>query len=155
MGIILMEKLFISHSEAETAQLAEKLASVAKKGDVYELCGTLGAGKSVFCRAFVQRLTPAEEVPSPTFTLVQMYPATDFDIYHYDLYRLKNPEEIFELGVEEAFYDGVCLVEWPEKMGEFRPKNSWKIEIKIVNDLREIRIFTDDPEKSQRLENVK
>ena len=131
------------------------MATVAKKGDVFELSGTLGAGKSVFARAFIQKLTKAEEVPSPTFTLVQMYHAAEFDIYHYDLYRLKAPEEIFELGVEEAFYEGVCLVEWPEKMGAFRPKNAWNIEIKIINDMREIRVSANDDEKIKRLENVK
>lgn len=72
-------------------------------------------GKSVLCRAFIRSLADAGEVPSPTFTLVQSYPAEEFEIYHFDLYRLKSPEEIFELGMEEALCEGVCLIEWPEK----------------------------------------
>ena len=83
-----------------------------------------------------------------------MYVAPGFDIYHYDLYRLKTPDEIFELGVEEAFYRGVSLVEWPEKMGQFAPRNMWTVEIKIEDDHRVIKISSDDAEKSERLENV-
>ena len=82
-----MEKVFISHNEAETAEVARKLAQITKRGDVWALNGTLGAGKSVFARAFIQSLTDAEEVPSPTFTLVQSYWTDDFDIYHYGLIR--------------------------------------------------------------------
>ena len=99
-----MEQVYISHSEEDTAELARKLASITQKGDVWALSGTLGMGKSVFARAFIQQLSAADEVPSPTFTLVQTYDAEKFTIYHYDLYRIKAAEEIFELGVEEAFY---------------------------------------------------
>ena len=150
-----MEKSFKIFAERETEALAEKLALITKAGDVWLLNGTLGAGKSVFARAFIKKLTDAGEVPSPTFTLVQMYQAKDFDIYHYDLYRLKKPEEIFELGIEDAFYDGVCLIEWPEKMGAFIPKNAWNVEISVAGETREIKIYTADEEKTRRLENVK
>lgn len=149
-----MHKIYKSTSEEDTAAVARRLAAITKPGDIWALHGTLGAGKSVFARAFVQALTNAKEVPSPTFTLVQMYVAPDFDIYHYDLYRLKTPDEIFELGVEEAFYKGVSLVEWPEKMGEFAPRNMWTVEIKIEDDQRTIKISSGDAEKSERLENV-
>ncbi len=149
-----MKKVFNSASEQDTADLARKLAAVTKPGDIWALHGTLGAGKSVFARAFVQSLTNAKEVPSPTFTLVQMYVAPEFDIYHYDLYRLKRPDEIFELGVEEAFYTGVSLVEWPEKMGPFAPRNMWTVEIKAEDNRRVITISSDDAEKSGRLADV-
>lgn len=149
-----MRKVFTSTSEQETADLARRLAAITKPGDIWALHGTLGAGKSVFARAFVQSLTNAKEVPSPTFTLVQMYVAPEFDIYHYDLYRLKTPDEIFELGVEEAFYTGVSLVEWPEKMGAFAPRNMWTVDIKVEDNRRVITVSSDDAGKSERLENV-
>lgn len=149
-----MEKVFLSHNEAETELLAEKLAAISRQGDIWGLNGTLGAGKSVFARAFIKKLTDAEEVPSPTFTLLQTYNAKSFDIYHYDLYRLENPMEIFELGVEEAFYSGVSLVEWPEKMAGLAPRNMWHVTIEPVQEGRRIIISTDDADKMKRLQNV-
>ncbi len=143
---------FKTISEEQTAKIAAQIASVAKAGDTFALFGTLGAGKSVFCRSFVQSLTGAEEVPSPTFTLVQGYLAKDFEIFHFDLYRLKTPEEIFELGMEDALAEGVCLIEWPEKMGNYLPKNIFKVEIEIVEgDKRLITISSKDSDKEKRL----
>lgn len=149
-----MQKSFVSTSEQETEIIAEKFAAIAKKGDVFALYGTLGMGKSVFARAFIQRLTEAEEVPSPTFTLVQEYAATDFDIYHFDLYRLKSPDEVFELGFEEAVLGGVSLIEWPEKAGAWLPKNIFKITIVPDKKGRLIIIETSSDEKISRLEQV-
>ena len=146
---------YFSDSEQQTAQLAESLAEIAVKGDVFALYGTLGMGKSVFARAFIQKLTQAKEVPSPTFTLVQAYDAPDFEIYHFDLYRLKNEAEVFELGFEEAVYDGVCLIEWPEKAGSWLPKNIFKITIKQEQDRRRITVETSSDEKEKRLKGLK
>ena len=78
----------------------------------------------------------------------------NFDIYHYDLYRLKEASEIFELGVEEAFYEGVCLVEWPEKMGAFAPRNMWLVEFTPQGDARKIIIRSVDEDKTRRLADV-
>ena len=83
-----------------------------------------------------------------------MYNADTFDIFHYDLYRLENPAEIFELGVEEAFYAGVCLVEWPEKMGAFAPRDMWRVHIDVENGVRKITISAATEEKISRLQNV-
>ena len=149
-----MEKVFISDSEADTGALAEKLAAISVQGDGWALNGTLGVGKSVFARAFIPKLTGAREVPSPTFTLLQTYSAEAFDIYHYDLYRLEKPAEIFELGVEEAFYSGVSLVEWPERMGAFSPRNMWNVNIEMNGSGRKITISTEDVNKQKRLANV-
>lgn len=149
-----MKKTFVSHNEKETEALAEKVANISRRGDVWALSGTLGAGKSVFARAFIKKMTGAEEVPSPTFTLVQMYDAGSFDIFHYDLYRLKSPMEIFELGVDEAFYSAVSLVEWPEKMGSFAPRDMWNVEIIVEDDIRKITISADTEDKINRLQNV-
>ena len=86
-------------TEADTQTIGKTLAKIAQTGDVFALYGTLGMGKSVFARAFVQELCGNQEVPSPTFTLLQTYEAPNFDIYHFDLYRLKSAEEIFEIGM--------------------------------------------------------
>lgn len=149
-----MERIFLSNCEKDTIKIAEKFADITKQGDVWALNGTLGAGKSVFARAFIQKLTAAEEVPSPTFTLLQTYGTPDFDIYHYDLYRLERPSEIFELGVEEAFYSGVSLVEWPERMEGFAPRNMWNVSIEVTNEGRKIVVSATDDDKEQRLKNV-
>jgi tRNA threonylcarbamoyladenosine biosynthesis protein TsaE len=108
--------------EAATAQLAATLAGLAGPGDIIALAGDLGAGKTALARAFVRTLVGAdEEVPSPTFTLVQTY---DYDlgtIWHFDLYRLDRPDDALELGIEDAFADGICLIEWPDRLGPFLP----------------------------------
>ena len=104
---------YFSNSESDTIALGKKLARIAKRGDTFALFGTLGMGKSVLARAFIQELSGATEVPSPTFTLLQSYEGPDFEIYHFDLYRLKSPEEIFEIGMEDALYDGACLLSGP------------------------------------------
>lgn len=150
-----MQKVFKSFSEQDTAALAIKLASIAKKGDVFALYGTLGMGKSIFARSFIKELTDAAEVPSPTFTLVQSYDAKDFVIHHFDLYRLKSPDEVFELGFEEAIYDGVCLIEWPEKAGSWLPKNLFKVTFMPDDSSRIITVASFSDEKTKRLETIK
>lgn len=145
---------FICTSEKQTENIGKKLASIAQKGDVFALFGTLGMGKSVLSRAFVKTLTEATEVPSPTFTLVQTYETPNFDIYHFDLYRIKSPEEIFELGMEEALYEGVCLIEWPEKMGTYLPHNIFHIDITPFGNGRKITIESKDPNKQKRIEKI-
>lgn len=142
---------YFSPDEASTIAFGRKLAQMAKQGDVFALFGTLGMGKSVLARAFIQSLTGAEEVPSPTFTLVQSYDAPDFEIFHYDLYRIKSPEEIFEIGMEESVYQGVNLIEWPEMMGGYLPRNCFRIEITPQKDGRKITISSASEEKRQRL----
>ena len=126
---------FISHSEAETLEIAANFAKNISAGSVVALYGTLGAGKSAFCRGFIQSLCKTvEDVPSPTFTLLQTYEASLFEIYHFDMYRLKTPEEAYELGIEDAFLDGVSLIEWPEKIGSLLPKNAIRITFQIQED---------------------
>lgn len=147
-----IEKSWFCSEAKDTEQLGRQLARFARKGDCFALYGTLGMGKSVLSRAFVQELTAADEVPSPTFTLVQTYPAPDFEIYHFDLYRLKSAEEIFELGMEEALYEGVCLIEWPEKMGAYLPRKAFRINITPEQGGR--RIVLTSEENSQRIDNL-
>lgn len=131
----------VATDEAETAVLAERVARQLQIGDVVALYGTLGAGKTAFCRGVIRALCPAvQEVPSPTFTLLQTYEAAAFPIYHFDMYRLKTPEEAYEIGIEDAFAEGVCLIEWPEKIGRLLPARHWKITIETQGDNRLITV---------------
>ena len=110
-------------SEKDTRDLAACLALLARRGDVIALEGDLGVGKTVFARAFISSLGGGLEVPSPTFTLVQSYDGTSGPIHHFDLYRLACPEDAFELGLEELLPDGISLIEWPDRLGPYMPKD--------------------------------
>ena len=115
-------------TEAATAALGSRLAGLARRGDCILLSGPIGAGKSSLARAFIQaRLGRAEDVPSPTFTLVQVYETGGEEIWHADLYRLSHPDEVWELGLEQAFDTAICLVEWPDRMGQDLPDNALRI----------------------------
>ena len=104
--------------EAATRRLGARLAAIARPGDVLALWGDLGGGKTTLARAFIQALLGQdEEVPSPTFTLVQTYDAPEATIWHFDLYRLERPEDVTELALDEALVDGICLIEWPGRLG--------------------------------------
>jgi len=109
--------------EAATAHLAASLAPLARQRDVIALRGDLGAGKTSFARAFIRALgDPDQEVPSPTFSLVQTYDTAQVTpLWHFDLYRLTDSEEALELGIEEAFAEGIALIEWPERLGNLLP----------------------------------
>jgi tRNA threonylcarbamoyladenosine biosynthesis protein TsaE len=129
--------------EAATASLAARCAALARPGDALLLEGPLGAGKSAFARAFLRAATRdrALEVPSPTFTLVQSYELPSGAIaHHFDLYRLSGPEELGELGWEEA-REGIVLVEWPERLGWLRPSDALTITLAPA-DTPEARIAT-------------
>ena len=131
--------------ESETQSLGEKLAAIARAGDVLLLEGPLGAGKSSFARAFIRaRLGDARlTVPSPTFTLVQTYDAPDgTQIWHYDLWRLDGPAGLEELGWDEAL-EGIALVEWPERLGEMTPPGAWRLRFSLDGDGRMVEIAGD------------
>ncbi|MFA7277219.1 MAG: tRNA (adenosine(37)-N6)-threonylcarbamoyltransferase complex ATPase subunit type 1 TsaE [Pseudobdellovibrionaceae bacterium] len=110
-------------SELDTSAAAARFAAEIRPRDIILLQGDLGMGKSVFARALIRTLcgNPDMEVPSPTFTLVQTYESARGTIWHFDLYRLKDPEELYEIGWEEALTGGILLIEWPERLGYLTP----------------------------------
>jgi tRNA threonylcarbamoyladenosine biosynthesis protein TsaE len=112
-------------TEAATEQLGATLAQRLKPGDIVGLKGDLGAGKTTLARAIVRAAAndPDLIVPSPTFTLVEVYDTPKGSFWHFDLYRLETPEQIYELGWEEALAEGVVLMEWPERLGPLLPKH--------------------------------
>ena len=111
-----------------TANAASVLAPLLSRGDVLLLTGDVGAGKTHFARSVIKALLGAgEDVPSPTFTLVQTYLFKDIEIWHADLYRLNSTLEIEELGLNEAFEDQICMVEWPDKLGTLVPRTALSI----------------------------
>ena len=115
-----------------TTRLASKISTVLIAGDVLLLDGPLGAGKSHFARAVIHdQLGSDEDVPSPTFTLVQVYETPNFDIWHCDLYRLSDPDAAIELGLDEAFETAACLIEWPSRLGAFIPKKAVTLQLEM------------------------
>lgn len=115
-----------------TAALGAWLAPRLHAGDVLLLSGPVGAGKTHFARALIQTLLAAqgavEDVPSPSFTLVQTYDAGDFEVWHVDLYRLSDPSEVWELGLDAALETGLCLIEWPERLAADRPDGALSLD---------------------------
>ena len=106
--------------QAATGRFAARVAALLARGDLVCLSGSLGAGKTVFARGVITTLaakfeTPVDEVPSPTFTLVQLYDFPVFMLYHFDLYRIERADEVYELGIEDALAEGVSLIEWPDR----------------------------------------
>ncbi|MBI1391232.1 MAG: tRNA (adenosine(37)-N6)-threonylcarbamoyltransferase complex ATPase subunit type 1 TsaE [Alphaproteobacteria bacterium] len=120
----------LPHEDA-TAALGRRLALVRRIGDVIALVGPLGAGKSSLARAYIEAATGEPNAPSPTFGLAHLYEAPDATIHHFDLFRLERTEEIDELGLEDALEDGVCLVEWPERIVDRLPPTTLIVNIAI------------------------
>ncbi len=107
---------------AATSGFARRLAPLLRTGDVVGLAGDLGSGKTTLARGLIAALSGRDrEVPSPTFTLVQTYDCGALTVWHFDLYRIERPADVFELGFEDALADGVTLVEWPERLGTLMP----------------------------------
>lgn len=116
---------------AATERLGQFLSKGLMVGDVIALTGPLGAGKSALARAIISTLCPHEsDIPSPTFTLVQTYDMQDgTPLWHLDLYRIARPDDALELGIEDAFLDAACLIEWPERLGALLPDDCLSLHI--------------------------
>jgi tRNA threonylcarbamoyladenosine biosynthesis protein TsaE len=127
--------------EAATARLGAAIARALRAGEAVCLSGPLGAGKSTLARALVRALTRADEdVPSPTFTLAQFYEGPRLKVAHFDLYRLSNPDEAYEIGLDEALDDGAAVIEWPERLAGRLPPDRLDIEIAFDGAGRSARL---------------
>ena len=120
-----LRRRYQSHSPDDTRDLARRIGARLSAGAVILLEGPVGAGKTHFARQLILSLLPEpEDVPSPTFTLVQTYESDAGEIWHADLYRLTSPDEVVELGLEEAFETAICLIEWPDRLGDLAPSDA-------------------------------
>jgi len=140
--VILDRAVDLPLADAEaTARLGAAVAGALRRGDAVLLSGDLGAGKSTLARGLVRALTsPDEDVPSPTFTLVQTYDGPAFPVAHFDLYRLASAEETDELGLDEAMEEGAAVVEWPQRLGARLPPDRLDIDLRMVGEGRLARI---------------
>lgn len=123
-------------SEQEMLKLGQRLAASIRPGDKVALSGTLGAGKTTLARGVLQGLGFSEEVPSPTFAIVQQYemPEVSLPLAHVDFYRIEDPDELPELGLDDCLIDGAILAEWPDRVPENFWLNALQISIKIAPD---------------------
>lgn len=144
-------------TEDTMTALGRRLAPMLHPGDTVLLRGPLGAGKTHLARAIIQaRLAAAglfEDVPSPTFTLVQVYSDGETEIWHADLYRLSGPQEVSELGLDEAFATAIVLIEWPNRLGSEAPDDALDAEFIVEGESRKIR-FTSASPKWARIASV-
>ena len=136
-------------SDAEqTSIYAARLAQHLRSGDVILLSGDVGAGKTHFARSLIQSLlAEPEDIPSPTFTLVQTYETAETEIWHADLYRLTSVQEVEELGLIDAFATAICLVEWPDRLGALTPPSALSLGFKPGQspDARSVLATWQDP----------
>ena len=133
----------VSKSKEETEGIASVFAKTMKSGDIVLLSGDLGAGKTVFAKGFVLGMGIDTEVVSPTFTIMNEYGGGA--VYHFDLYRLDDPFELYEIGFEEYVYsDGISCIEWASKCGDLLPDESIKINISIEDEKRKITVIWKD-----------
>ncbi|ANT60211.1 tRNA threonylcarbamoyladenosine biosynthesis protein TsaE [Salipiger sp. CCB-MM3] len=141
-------------SSDATCALAASLAPRLRPGDVLLLDGGIGAGKTHFARCLIQSLQEdPEDVPSPTFTLVQVYDVPTGELWHTDLYRLSDPDQVVELGLTEAFEEAICLVEWPDRLEDLTPKAALSLSFEVTgDDSRRVTLSWQDPRWDALLE---
>ncbi len=141
---------------AKTEALARATSLHLTAGDTVLLSGPVGAGKSLFARTIIQSLQsvhgPVEDVPSPTFTLVQTYHAGPLEIWHVDLYRLSDANEVLELGLTDAFATALCLIEWPDRLAHHTPQGALSVAFSLSAQpgFRKVILSASDP-KWQKL----
>lgn len=122
--------VYETYSADETFALGKRIGEQAQPGQIYTLNGDLGVGKTVFTQGFAKGLGIDEPVNSPTFTILQIYEEGRLPLYHFDVYRIGDPEEMDEIGYEDCFFgEGVCLIEWAERIEELLPENIIKVMI--------------------------
>lgn len=145
-------------SAEATAELAQWLGQHLHPGDTLLLEGPIGAGKTHFARSLIQSLMlHPEDVPSPTFTLVQTYDLPVGELWHADLYRLSAIEEVEELGLFEAFDDAICLIEWPDRLGALSPVHALHLTLALdptEEDCRHLTLQWQDPKWQSRMDEI-
>lgn len=136
--------IFESNSPEETFKIARQLGKQAKPGEIYCLSGELGVGKTVFSQGFASGLGIAEDINSPTFTILQTYESGKMPLYHFDVYRLGDAWEMEEIGYDNYFFgEGVCLIEWAELILEILPADRKNVRIeKALNKSYDYRKIT-------------
>ena len=142
-----MEKLLNIASEKETERIGEAIGQAAEPGTVVALIGDLGTGKTTLTKSIARGLGVTETVTSPTFNIIREYKTGRIPLYHFDVYRIGDPDEMFELGYEEYFYgDGICVVEWADIIEELLPEDAVIIRIErgASEEEREYRIESED-----------
>ncbi len=132
---------FISNSETDTINFARNLASNLKKSDIVILTGELGSGKTKFVEGFLSFFGLENEISSPTFTIVNEYTTKNFPIYHFDVYRLEDSSQFYEIGGEEYFQKGICLIEWGEIIQDALPNKYIHITFKKDDNNENVRIL--------------
>ena len=128
--------MLVLKDEQATLDVGRELGALLRRGDKLALSGTLGAGKTTLARGILEGLGYGEEVPSPTFSIVQQYepPETRIPVAHVDLYRIDDPEEIPELGLDDILDVGAMIVEWPDRMPDSFWRDALRIELEITED---------------------
>ncbi|MEX6632600.1 tRNA (adenosine(37)-N6)-threonylcarbamoyltransferase complex ATPase subunit type 1 TsaE [Hyphococcus lacteus] len=141
--------------EAATKAFAATMARVLNDGDIVRLAGDLGAGKTTFARAVIAELTDVKDAPSPTYMLVETYDNDQFLLWHFDLYRLEDPNDVWELGLEEALEGGVVLIEWPERIDGLLPEKSLGLRLETSGPSKARRAILDvDEDWAKRLNDA-
>lgn len=152
-----MSAISLQLTEPALEALAEQLAKQCAAGDCLLLYGDLGTGKTTFARRFIQSLAGGQEVLSPTFSLVQRYDTSlGCGLSHFDLYRLKQAQELLEIGFEDVLGQDILLVEWPQIAGDILPDDALTIEIAYIDNAqqREVRLTGKGASWQERLRNI-
>ena len=143
----------IINNENDTIKLGLIIAKITSNKNIFCFKGDLGAGKTTLIRNIIRNLTNVKEVPSPTFPMLLNYQYNNITIYHYDMYRLNKPEDVWNLNLEEALNNGIVFIEWPEIIEPFLPKSKITITISIINNnIRNIKILA-NKEFINKIEN--
>lgn len=135
-------KTYISKSESETINFAKEFAKTLSKTDIIVLNGELGAGKTKFTEGLLDFFGLRDEISSPTFTIVNEYKTNDISIFHFDVYRLNSSDEFYDIGGDEYFEKGLCIIEWGEIIKDILPENTIFVNIKKDNSNQDLRIIT-------------
>ena len=145
---------FNIQEENRTKIIAEEISKICKKGDVLAISGSMGVGKTTFIKYFIQKITKAKSVPSPSYNIILPYESKHSTIFHMDAWRLKNHNEALSLGITEMFDDAIFLIEWAEKIKLLLPNNCLSLIIKNIDNKKFLKIVGNEV-WGKRLKNIK